>query len=192
MQFELHGFKSFDELLAFHCAPALVGIKPANLVSCPTASMPVVAPLLAVYTEKFASQGIAFEVLCHCTARTLILVYRPQQLAALLAEQQTDCYLEQLGYKPGPLHSLLRQLGTRVSCSREFPHEIGVFLGYPLADIKGFIANKGQNCKCSGYWKVYDDVEHAQRLFDAYNKCRDRLSRAVAAGVPLDLAAASF
>ena len=33
MQFELHGFKSFDELLAFHCAPALTGIKPANLVS---------------------------------------------------------------------------------------------------------------------------------------------------------------
>lgn len=50
MQFELHGFKSFDELLAFHCAPALTGIKPANLVSCPTASMPVVAPLLADYT----------------------------------------------------------------------------------------------------------------------------------------------
>ena len=80
MQFELHGFKSFDELLAFHCAPALTGIKPANLVSCPTASMPVVAPLLADYTEQFADKGIAFEVLCHCAARTLVLVYQPQQL----------------------------------------------------------------------------------------------------------------
>ena len=58
MQFELHGFKSFDELLAFHCAPALTGIKPANLVSCPTASMPVVAPLLADYTEQFADRGL--------------------------------------------------------------------------------------------------------------------------------------
>ena len=54
MQFELHGFTSFDELLAFHCAPALAGIKPANLVSCPTASMPVVSPLLAEYTRRFA------------------------------------------------------------------------------------------------------------------------------------------
>lgn len=40
--------------------------------------------------------------------------------------------------------------------------------------------------------KVYDDVEHAKRLFDAYNKCRDRLLKAVAEGVPLHLAAASF
>lgn len=59
--------------------------------------------------------------------------------------------------------------------------------GYPR-----LIKNKGKNCKCSGYWKVYDDVEHAKRLFDAYNKCRDRLLKAVAEGVPLHLAAASF
>ena len=167
MQFELHGFKSFDELLAFHCAPALTGIKPANLVSCPTASMPVVAPLLADYTEQFADKGIAFEVLCHCAARTLILVYQPQQLEDLLQKQAISCYLQELGYKSGSVH-------------------------YPLADIQGFIKNKGKNCKCSGYWKVYDDVEHAKRLFDAYNKCRDRLLKAVAEGVPLHLAAASF
>lgn len=192
MQFELHGFTSFDELLAFHCAPALAGIKPANLVSCPTASMPVVAPLLAEYTRRFADRGIAFEVLCHCAARTLILVYQPQQLEALLAEQEASEYLQEIGYKAGSARSMLRQLGTKVSCSRDFPHEIGIFLGYPLADIKGFIANKGRNCKCSGYWKVYDDVERAQSLFDAYNKCRDRLLQAVAEGVPLHLAAASF
>ena len=192
MQFELHGFKSFDELLAFHCAPALTGIKPANLVSCPTASMPVVAPLLADYTEQFADKGIAFEVLCHCAAPTLILVYQPQQLEDLLQKQAISCYLQELGYKSGSVHSLLRQLGAKISCSQDFPHEIGIFLGYPLADIQGFIKNKGKNCKCSGYWKVYDDVEHAKRLFDAYNKCRDRLLKAVAEGVPLHLAAASF
>ena len=171
---------------------ALTGIKPANLVSCPTASMPVVAPLLADYTEQFADKGIAFEVLCHCAARTLILVYQPQQLEDLLQKQAISCYLQELGYKSGSVHSLLRQLGAKISCSQDFPHEIGIFLGYPLADIQGFIKNKGKNCKCSGYWKVYDDVEHAKRLFDAYNKCRDRLLKAVAEGVPLHLAAASF
>ena len=75
---------------------------------------------------------------------------------------------------------------------REFPHEIGLLLGYPAADVEGFIENKGQDSLYSGYWKVYDDVEHAKRLFDAYNKCRDRLLKAVAEGVPLHLAAASF
>lgn len=147
---------------------------------------------MADYTEQFADKGIAFEVLCHCAARTLILVYQPQQLEDLLQKQAISCYLQELGYKSGSVHSLLRKLGAKISCSQDFPHEIGIFLGYPLADIQGFIKNKGKNCKCSGYWKVYDDVEHAKRLFDAYNKCRDRLLKAVAEGVPLHLAAASF
>ena len=144
MQFELHGFKSFDELLAFHCAPALTGIKPANLVSCPTASMPVVAPLLADYTEQFADKGIAFEVLCHCAARTLVLVYQPQQLEDLLQKQAISCYLQELGYKSGSVHSLLRQLGAKISCSQDFPHEIGIFLGYPLADIQALLKIKAR------------------------------------------------
>ena len=40
----------------------------------------------------------------------------------------------------------------------KFPHEIGIFLGYPLADVAGFIRNKGRNCKCIGTWKVYGDA----------------------------------
>ncbi len=192
MKLELYGFQSFDELLAFHCAPALTGIKPANLVSCPTASMPVLQPLLAEYTEKFAEKGIAFEVLCHCVDRTLILVYQPQQLEKLLQQQDINVYLRGFGYKKGTVHCMLRQLGNKVSCSRDFPHEIGIFLGYPLPDIKGFVENKGQNCKYIGYWKVYDDVGYAKNLFDAYNKCRDRLMQEVSQGVPLHLAAASF
>lgn len=30
---KLFGFTSFDELLAYNCAPVLAGIKPANLLS---------------------------------------------------------------------------------------------------------------------------------------------------------------
>ena len=29
------------------------------------------------------------------------------------------------------------------------------------------------HCKCSGCWKVYGDVEQAQRLFARYRKCTD-------------------
>lgn len=153
MQFELHGFTSFDELLAFHCAPALAGIKPANLVSCPTASMPVVSPLLAEYTRRFADRGIAFEVLCHCAARTLILVYQPQQLEALLAEQEASEYLQEIGYKAGSARSLLRQLGAKVSCSRDFPHEIGIFLGYRWLISKALLPTKAVTASAAAIGK---------------------------------------
>lgn len=34
---------------------------------------------------------------------------------------------------------MLEQLRSRLHGSEEFPHEIGVFLGYPLNDVLGFI-----------------------------------------------------
>ena len=53
----------------------------------------------------------------------------------------------------------------------EFPHEIGLFLGYPPEDVRGFIEEGAAKCKCTGCWKVYGDVERAQKLFAAYKKC---------------------
>lgn len=54
----------------------------------------------------------------------------------------------------------------------DFPHEIGVFLGYPLKDVVGFIQNKGKNCKCCGCWKVYSDECEARKKFARYEKCK--------------------
>ena len=58
-----------------------------------------------------------------------------------------------------------------------------IFLGYPLADIQGFIKNKGKNCKCSGYWKVYSDPEECRRIFNKYDHARERVIRLMAGGM---------
>lgn len=51
----------------------------------------------------------------------------------------------------------------------DFPHEVGLFLGYPVWDVKGFIEHKGQQYKLCGYWKVYDDVPGALRKFEEFD-----------------------
>ena len=48
---------------------------------------------------------------------------------------------------------------------KRFPHEIGVLLGYPAEDVKGFVVNEGKNYLYSGYWKVYGDLSEAKQLF---------------------------
>ena len=55
--------------------------------------------------------------------------------------------------------------------------EIGLFLGYPVEDVLGFIENAGQNCKCCGCWKVYCNECEAVRTFARYKKCRDIYKR---------------
>ena len=70
------------------------------------------------------------------------------------------------------LDEMIARLKERFFHKTEFPHEIGLFLGYPIEDVKGFRKFGGSDCKMCGYWKVYDDVEQARRIFDSYDKCQ--------------------
>ena len=75
----------------------------------------------------------------------------------------------------------LERLSQRTACD-EFPHEIGVFLDYPVEDVRGFVQNSGCNYKLCGCWKVYGSVESARKKFAAYDKCREYLCRKLEQG----------
>ena len=64
-------------------------------------------------------------------------------------------------------------LKIRLCNEKVFPHEIGLLLGYPLADVKAFIATKGKNCIACGDWKAYGDEETAKCIFCKYKHCRE-------------------
>ena len=190
----LSGFMNFDELLAFHCSPVFVGLKPANLVSLPHGDRVAeqeVDALVAAYNAKFAAQQITFRKLCYCEKRLLILVYNKAELEKILQNAGYQACLVAMGYrKEASLEEQLELLEEHLQRKGAFPHEIGVFLGYPLEDILGFIINGGKNCKYSGYWKVYGDVTAARRLFELYERCSTALLQKVAAGIPLQKAVA--
>ena len=73
---------------------------------------------------------------------------------------------------------MLKRLSQRIRLyadgQTDFPHEIGAFLGYPLADVESFIENRGKNYAYLGYWKVYHDVEQAVKTFRLFDKERER------------------
>ena len=83
-------------------------------------------------------------------------------------------FLESCGYQRGATEFLLQQLSGRLCLEQAYPHEIGLFLGYPLSDVIGFIENRGWNYTCCGCWKSYGDPEKAQAYFDL---CRQYTSR---------------
>ena len=64
----------------------------------------------------------------------------------------------------------LRKLIQRFDEGGEFPHEVGLFLGYPPEDVRGFIEHKYCGCKCVGSWKVYGDAQKAQEAFSRFDK----------------------
>ena len=62
---------------------------------------------------------------------------------------------------------------------------MGVFLGYPLCDVVGFIQNGGDGFVLSGYWKVYKNATEVQKLFEKFDIVKDDMVRMVFKGYSL-------
>ncbi|MBQ4465145.1 MAG: DUF3793 family protein [Oscillospiraceae bacterium] len=164
----------FDTKLAIHTAPTLMGIKCANLFSM-SLTPELAEDYLADFQERSGHNGLRIRAVCHCGERVLLYVYHERLLSTWLSREDVQAFLRQYGYTPEmTLDEMLRILGSRITCG-SFPHEIGVFLGYPLEDIRGFIENEGRNCLLCGVWKVYSDPESAQQKFQIYGRCREIL-----------------
>ncbi len=171
-----------EKLIAFHCAPALAGIKPANLVSCHKSKVPEVLRELEKLNAQMNCKGIFFENLCDCENRVLVLVYRRSLLEKLLRQSDKKLFLAACGYpNDASLRDNLDFLKKRIT-NAEFPHEIGIFLGYPIHDIQGFLYHKEWGCLLCGDWKVYKDAEKAKILFKRYKNCRNALLKKVIEG----------
>ena len=81
---------------------------------------------------------------------------------------------------------LVERLKERIRQLEDFPHEIGLFLSYPIEDVLGFIENRGKNYILNGYWKVYGNEEEARKSFFKYRKCTDVYHKLFMGGTPIE------
>jgi len=124
----------------------------------------------------------------HCgkgCIRALIYIYRPGRLQSDLDVGEAKDFLLRFGYEESSLDGCISRLADRIYECDEFPHEIGLFLGYPPEDVKGFIELGGRNSKASGYWKVYGDVDRAQKQFERFSKCTGVYLECLGRGLPI-------
>ncbi len=169
------------ELIVRHCAPTLAGIKIGSLFSCQYDCETQLRRDIAQRNRLLNGKGLFFHLLRYEGGNALIYVYRLKQLIAHLRKEDVQAFLAEYGYMDCSIAGCLRMLKSHLK-QRDFPHEIGVFLGYPLGDIRGFIQHRGANCKCSGCWKVYTDEASAQRTFARYKRCTNEYYRRYIAG----------
>ena len=160
-----------EQYMIENCAPTLAGLKSGNLFSYRFASKENVLTELEEVNFKLNSRGVSVEDLQWKENMVLIYAYRRNYLERDLQNAGIRGLLEEYGYQQWGVEYCLQHLKSRLYEYDCFPHEIGVFLGYPLEDVKGFIQNKGREYKCCGLWKVYDNELEAQKLFEKLRKC---------------------
>lgn len=162
-----------EKYLIDHCSPTLASIKTANLFTCEMPSEEELEQNIEYWNSCMEKKGISLIVLRKSEKKALVYVCRMDKLQKDLEKPGVASFLRKYGYEMPDAEYAVDRLKKRIQSSEEFPHEIGIFLSYPLGDVIGFIENAGKNCKCSGCWKVYCDECEAVRLFAMYKKCRE-------------------
>lgn len=154
-----------------HCSPTLAGIKTANLFACEYNSRQELLHEIRKFNKSVSHKGIVMVPVKTENRRALIYTYRPTRLSADLKHKLAEKILLENGYESKQIGKCIARLMQRLSGNCDFPHEIGLFLGYPPEDVEGFIRNNGCNFKFVGLWKVYGDEVKAQKCFANYKKC---------------------
>lgn len=180
--------RTFETVLVEQCAPTLAGMKPASLFRGQSEAGQTLQQELCRLQKELEPSGIKVRILKTCcqTGACMIYLYREEWLQRILSEPSVCNFLAQRGYSLDEgCDGLLGQLSRRLCLEQDYPHEIGVFLGYPLEDVVGFIENQGRNFTCCGYWKVYGNPKEAQKRFDRYRRCTNLYKERFRSGTPI-------
>lgn len=161
-----------EEYLIGHCSPTLASLKTANLMNIPFDSIENLENSVFQTNEKLKNKGVELLILKKCSNTALVYAYRKDKLQNDLNKNKVDEFLKFYGYESNDADYCISKLKSRLKNSASFPHEIGIFLGYPLCDVIGFIENAGQNSICSGCWKVYCNEYEAIKTFKKFEKCK--------------------
>lgn len=175
-----------EKQLILYCSPTLAGLKSAGLFTVVINDDVQKKNAEEQFKRRFSQKGISLKWLGVNNGRTLVYIYRKNMLSKELQDTSIKNFLIQYGYDTSDIDNCLEMLKMRISQCSEFPHEIGIFLGYPLEDVKGFIDNKGRNYRFAGAWKIYGNEKDALKLFEKYNHCTDMYSRLYADGRPIE------
>lgn len=157
--------------LVRNCAPTLAGIKTGSLFTCPLESRESVLNSVRRMNKRLAPKGLRVLPLRFSDNKALIYCYRPDRLRRDLRQNAAEEILQQQGYHPGSCEKCVMHLAKKLRQQKDFPHEIGLFLGYPAEDVRGFMELGPDCCKCTGCWKVYGDEDAAKQKFAQYKKC---------------------
>lgn len=134
----------FEKYLIDHCAPTLASLKTGSLFNLPLSEADDLPEQTQRWNRELGEKGITLYILRFCNRGALVYVCRTSRLEKELTKPEVQRFLSGYGYRAFGTDYAVERLKQRLCTEDSFPHEIGIFLGYPLEDVKGFIENAGK------------------------------------------------
>jgi len=174
--------------LMLECSEVLAGIKPANLLSMVNRARPCGRNLYKIWRSNRNSitarlNKINFIELQTREKSLLLFCYNKKRLEQHLTHSGIRNLLHKAGYKnTASVEELLAELKQRIANNDKFPHEIGLFIGYPAKDVAAFMGLIKLPMTCQGPWKIYGNPDQSLNLAEQFRCCRQKMCSILATG----------
>lgn len=150
-------------------APTLCKIKPSNIFTINPRNFD--RDFSYQWKEMFSKQNIELDWFYTSNNVIMYFSYNKKWILEILKKKKIKKFLLKKDYPIQNPDQIIKELLFRLKNSNSFPHEVGLFLGYPLEDVIGFEKNLGKNCKYCGLWKSYGNPEKAKKYCNQYQNC---------------------
>lgn len=169
----LNNEKYMRTFISYLISPVITGIKPSSTITLSKQGHNLFK-LWNMYGDDFLKDLNLKHILLRETNNAkVILIYDEISLMNTIYKRNSIEFLKRLDYNlEMNLDEMLKHLINRYS-DFHCPHELGIFLGIPVNDVKCFAECTESKCLLCGYWKVYEEEKKAQKIFEFYNSSKE-------------------
>lgn len=163
-------------------APLVMGIKPSVLMNVSYNDEVNWSKFKILFTRP---KALEIREIRKLNGQLQVMFYQKDLLDSVLSQRAIQQFLRSLSYPTHySLDNYLQVLKDRI-VSGKFPHEIGVFLGYPLKDVLGFMGLQPLPYTKTQGWRIYGEERPSNEVYENYRKAR-RMMRALAEHIDHD------
>lgn len=170
----INNFKDYDYILALiksTVAPTFNDLKLGTMMNLRNAKRPLKDYWMQNKFILRDALGLDFYELKEGEDFVLVYFFKNNRLEKKLSQIKIKDFLNSYGYiscvSTSDYLNLLSQR-FRETC----PDEIGIFLGYPLKDVMDFKDRDKKACKCTGYWKCFNNEKSSLEAFKRFDEVK--------------------
>lgn len=150
----------------------ILGSKPAEIINVPGSKEDKKIKLSKIEAFFSNCSRITYRIITTHDGGKRVLFINEKSMEKVLVNKRCINFLKFVGYSSDyELNDYMDELVFRLQ-SEEFPHEIGVFLGYPLKDVLGFMGYWKNELVEVKNWRIYGDKEISYEVYN--NFMRDK------------------
>lgn len=122
---------------------------------------------------------ISYKFINICDGSVRIIFFNKKSLKNVFSNKKCTNFLKFLGYPSYNCVDDYVDILVSKLHSNDFPHEIGIFLGYPLKDVLGFMGYGKYEFFETKSWKIYGNPTDSYKTYNSFIHDRNKMKNLI-------------